>query len=153
PQGNGEFDRLDSFFAVQGDLLAVGLDLLAAPRPQIRIPPTGSVAEGVPGGLAIRAPGLFQFLAGCTVLVPGRRELAVVADLGEPRPTIGDKAAADAVRHADPFASGSGDGFADVVIAALRLADLVDDIADVDAALDIELRPIGQNVDNIGPGA
>src|SRR5207302_6380381 len=126
PQGDRELDRLDRLLAVQRDGLAVVADLLAAPRPQIGVPPTRRVAEGVTGGLAKRPAGGLQFLAGVTVFVPGSRELAVlVADLLEPGFAVGDQPAADRPRHADPFAVNIVDDLCQVVIAALVLADLL----------------------------
>ena len=84
PQRHSEFDRFHRLLAVQRDGLAIRLDLLAAPRPQIRVPPARRVAEGMPGCLTVRMPGFFQLLTGGAVLVPGRRKLAIETDFGEP---------------------------------------------------------------------
>src|ERR1700721_2012560 len=99
--------------------------------------------------LAIGVAGLLQLLAGGAVLVPGRRELAVEPDLGEPGLTIGDEPAADAVGHDDPLAAHRPDDLADVVEPALRLADLVGDVTHVDRALAVELGPVVEQVENV----
>src|ERR1700730_19090496 len=86
--------------------------------------PAGCVAEGVAGGLAERPALGLQFLAGVAVVVPGSRKLAVlVADFLQPGFAVGDQAAADRPRHADPFAVNIVDDPRQVVIAALLLAD------------------------------
>src|SRR5581483_11462320 len=103
PQRDRELDRLDRFLAVQHDGLSVGLDLLAAPRPEIGIPPARRVAERVPGGLADRPPLGFQLLAGFAESVPGLGEGRVPGFL-EPGFAIGDEPAAYRPRHADPLA-------------------------------------------------
>src|SRR5262249_7257438 len=115
PERHGPFDRLERFLAVQRDRLAVGLDLLAAPRPQIPVPPAPCIAEGMPAGLTDRPALGLQFLARVAQLVPGLREL-VVAGLLKPRFTVGDESAADAPRHADPLVADGRDLFRDVVI-------------------------------------
>src|SRR5204862_5111068 len=82
PQGDREFDRLDRLLAVQRDGFLVVTDLPAAPRPEIGVPPAGSVTEGMHGGLPERPALGLHFLPGVAVFVPGSRELAVlVADL------------------------------------------------------------------------
>src|SRR5262249_4004600 len=54
PKTDRELDRFDGFPAVQDHGLSVGFALLAAPRPQIWVPPAWRIAERVPGGLADR---------------------------------------------------------------------------------------------------
>src|SRR5262249_24112957 len=70
PQADREFDRFNRLLAVQHDRLAVGLDLLAAPRPQIRIPERVGVAESVAERLAPRTALGLQQLAGGAPLFP-----------------------------------------------------------------------------------
>src|SRR5215472_439769 len=84
PQRHSELDRFERLLAVEHDRFAVGLDLLAAPRPQVRIPPSGRVAEGVPRSLAIGSARFFQLLARGTKLIPRGWELTVKPDLGQP---------------------------------------------------------------------
>src|SRR6266436_755974 len=103
---NRELDRFDGFPAVQDDRLAVGLDLLPAPRPQIRVPPARRIAERVSSGLADGAALGLEFLAGVEQRVPGFRE-GIVPNLVEPRFAIGDQRAADGPRQADPFVADS----------------------------------------------
>ena len=147
PKTNRELDRFDGFPAVQDDRLAVGLDLLPAPRPQIRVPPARRIAERVSSGLADGAALGLEFLAGVEQRVPGFRE-GIVPNLVEPRFAIGDQRASDGPRHADPFVADSGDELGNVVIAALGLADLLGHITDIGETFGVELRPVsGQHGD------
>jgi hypothetical protein len=91
PERGHELDRLDRLLAVEHDGLAVGLDLLAAPRPQVGIAERRRVAEGVAERLADRPALGLQLLAGLAVLLPGVGKL-VVADFLEPRFAVGDHA-------------------------------------------------------------
>ena len=52
PKASRQLDGFDGFLAVQDHSLAISLDLLAAPGPQIWIPPGRRISERVPGGLA-----------------------------------------------------------------------------------------------------
>src|SRR5262249_2110148 len=149
-----ELDRLDDFLAVERDGLAVGFDLLAAPRPQIRIPEAGRVAKGVAERLAEWPAFGLELFAGFAVLLPSLRELAAaIADFLEPGFAIGQQPAASSPRHADPFPADGGDEPRDVVEAALRLAHRLGHVADIGHTLGIELRPIADCIDDIGTGA
>src|SRR6202022_4433057 len=77
PEGGHEFHGFDRRRAVERDRLAVGLDLLAAPGPKVRINECGGVAEGMTERLPDRAILCFKLLAGLAVLLPGLRKLAV----------------------------------------------------------------------------
>ena len=144
--------ELDRFPAVQDDGLAVGLDLLAAPRPEERVPPARRVAERVAGGLA-DGPSLgLQLLAGIAKGIPGLGERRV-AGLLEPRLAIGDQSAADGPRHANPLVADRRNLPADVVVAALGLADLLGQVARVGQAFGVELRPVADGHDDVGAGA
>src|SRR5207302_7904817 len=80
PELDHELDRVDRLLAVEHHL-AVRVDLLATPRPQIRIGERRRVAERVPQRLAERTPLGFELLAGLPEFLPGLRELAaLVAD-------------------------------------------------------------------------
>ena len=105
----------------------------------------------MPRGLADRMSLGFQLLAGIAELLPVLREF-LVADFGEPGFAIGDKPAANAPRHADPFVADRGDLTRDVVIAALFLADLFRDVAGIGKAVGVKLRPVADRHDNIGSG-
>src|SRR5215470_15493939 len=83
PKTNRELDRFDGFPAVQDHRLAVGLDLLAAPRPQIRVPPGRRIAERVSSSLADGAALRLEFPTGVEQRVPGFRE-GIVPNLVEP---------------------------------------------------------------------
>src|SRR5207237_7246830 len=117
------------------------------------VPPARCVAEGVSGSLAVRMSGAFQFLAGGAVLVPSRGEFAIEADLGKPRFAIGDEPAPDAPGYANPLVADRGDLPRDVVIAALRFADLVRHIARIREAVGVKLRPIPDRHEDVRPGA
>src|SRR5205085_8836552 len=103
PKGDRKLDRLDRLLAVERHRLAVRLDLLAAPRPQIGIPEHHRVAEAVAERLTERTALGLELFAGRAVLLPSLRKLAVaVTDFREPRGAVGEQPAADAPRHADP---------------------------------------------------
>src|SRR5262245_48462993 len=84
PACGHELDRLERRLAVDDDRLAVGLDLLAAPRPQKGIGEPWSIAEGVPEGLPDRSTFGLELLADLAVGLPsiGKRRYS---DLVEPR--------------------------------------------------------------------
>ena len=104
------------------------------------------LAQGVPLGL--------QLLARLAPLLPGLRIFfGVIPDLLPPGGAVGDLQADDRVRDAKPFLAVIGDRLRGFVIAALRLADFLRDIADIDDAVGIELRPIVDRADDVGTGA
>src|SRR5260370_8508813 len=104
PKADRELDRLDRLLAIQRHRLAVGLDLLAAPGPQIGIPEARGIAESVAERLAEGTALGFELLTGRAVLFPSLRELfAAIADFLEPGFAIGDQSAAGGPRDADPF--------------------------------------------------
>src|SRR6185437_13775116 len=123
------------------DGLAVCLDLLPAERPHQRIDEGRRVAEAVTNRLAERAALGLELLAGLVIFVPGLRELAVPRFL-EPRLAIGDLRAEHAPRQGDPSLAVVGDDPRLLIVTALRLADGVCDVAHIDDALGIELRPV-----------
>src|SRR5579883_731347 len=114
PERHRAPDRFERLLGVQHDGLAVGLDLLAAPRPQPGIPEARRVAERVAERLADRPALGLQLLAGVLQLVPG---------VGE-----------------------------DVVEAALLLADLLGQLADVGEAGGVKLRPVVERHDDVRAG-
>src|SRR6185437_2002339 len=147
-----EFDRLYRRLAVENDGFAVGLDLLPAERPHQRIDEGRRVAEAVTDRLAERPALRLEFLAGLEIFVPGLRELAVPRFL-EPRLAIGDLRAEHTPRQGDPFLAVVRDDPRLLVVAALRLADRIGDVAHVNHALGIELRPIVESANHVRPGA
>src|SRR5882724_1130594 len=149
PKTNRELDRFDGFPAVQNDRLPVGLDLLPAPRPQIRVPPARRIAERVCSGLADGAALGLEFLAGVEQRVPGFWE-GIVPNLFEPRLAVSDQRASDGPRHADPFVADGGDMLGDVVVAALGLADLLGHITGIGEAFGVELRPVSERHGDVG---
>src|SRR5258708_20067723 len=125
PEADGELYRLDRLLAAKHDRLAVALDLLPAPRPQIRVPKRVCVAKRMRQSLAERTPLGLQFLAAPAPSLPGLRVfLRPVADLVPPRGAIGDLQADDRVVNGEPFLAVIGDRFRSLVKPALRLADL-----------------------------
>ncbi len=148
PERGHELDRLDRRLAVEHDL-AAGVDLAAAERPQQRIDEGDAVAERVGQGLADRVALGLELLAGGAVLVPGLGELGH-ADLVEPRFAIGQERADDHPRQPQPAVLGVG--LAHFVIAALLAADLLGEVAEVDDALGVEMRPVVERHDDVGPG-
>src|SRR6266496_3684334 len=154
PEGDGVLDRFDGLLAVEHHRLAVGTELLTAEGPQERIPERGGIAEGMARGLPERMPGRLQFLAGGAIVVPGLRELAVaVADLGEPRFAVGEQPGDDRPRYAEPFLAVVAGNLEEIPMAALLLADLLNDVADIDDAVAIKLRPVAQREDHVRPRA
>src|SRR5262245_34812641 len=95
-----------------------------------------------------------ELLAGVTVFLPGLREFAIgIADFGEPRLPIGDLQADNAPGQGDPFPSVIGDRLRGFIKAALRLTNLICDVADVHKALAVKLRPVVEDADNVGARA
>src|SRR5262249_15793638 len=148
PEGSPELDRLNGLLAVERNGLAVLLDLLAAPRPQIRIEKSRRIAETVSHGLAERLALGLELLAGIAVLVPGFRKLGETDRL-EPRFAIGVLVAKDAPRHAQPFLAVIGDRDRLFVKAALVLAEFLGHFAHVSHALGIKLRRIVQRANHV----
>src|SRR5262249_29103308 len=140
--------------AVEDDGLAVGFDLLAAPRPEVRVPKRGGVTKGVAERLTQGTTLGLELLAGGAVFIPGLREFPVaVADLLEPGFAVGQQAASGRPRHPDPPVADCRGLATDLVIAALRPADLVDYVADIDDTVGIELRPGADQHDDVGTGS
>src|SRR5215469_10433276 len=93
----------------------------------------------------------FELLAGGAVFLPGFRKLPLaVADLVPPGPAIGEQPTADAPRHPDPPLAVIGDILRDLVIAALRVADRLGYVADIDDAIGVEMWPVVDHEDDIG---
>ena len=135
------------------DGLAVGLDLLAAPRPHVRIGEARRVAEGVAERLAERTALGLQLLGDLAIGLPGVGELGC-ADLVEPRLAIGDHAADHGPRHAHVHALAvRADGLGVLVDAALALADFLGQRAHVDDAVGVEMGVAVERHDDVGTGA
>src|SRR5581483_2343012 len=115
------------------------------------IPEARRVAERVAERLADRPALGLQLLAGVLQLVPGVGE-GVVADLVQPRFAVGDEAAADRPGQADPLVADRRGDLADVVKAALLLADLLGQLADVGEAGGVKLRPVVERHDDVRAG-
>ncbi len=106
------------------------------------------------GGLTKGMARRLELLAGRPVFVPRLREFAVaVADLGPPGLPIGEQTATEGPGHRDPFLAVMRNEPRDVVIAALRLSDLLRDIADIGDAFCVELRPVVDGHDDIRTAA
>src|SRR5215469_7605296 len=151
PKAHRELYGFDRLLAVERDGLAVGLDLLAAPRPQVRVPEAGRVAERVAEGLAKGMTRGFELLAGLAVFLPGFRKFSFgVADLIKPRRAIGQQPAPDRPGDPDPLAVDIIDELGDIVVTTLRLADLLSDISDIGDAGFVEPRPIIDDHDHVG---
>src|SRR5262249_22149741 len=71
PEFAHELDGGDGLLAVDDDRLAIGLDLLAAPGPQIGIGKSWGIAEGVAQGLADRPALGVELLADLAIGLPG----------------------------------------------------------------------------------
>ena len=76
--------------------------------------------------------GSLQLFADGTKIVPGFGKFTG-ASFGEPGFAVGNEASAGAPWHSDPPAIHGADDVADVVVAALCLAQVIDHIADIDA--------------------
>jgi hypothetical protein len=106
------------------------------------------VAERLAQGLALG----FEFLACLPVLLPGLREFAVgVTGRREPRLAVRDLQADDAPGQSNPFLAVVGDGLGGLIEAALRLADLLGDIAEVDEAIGVKLAPVVEDAHDVRP--
>src|SRR5215831_7322810 len=116
------------------------------------IPKNHRVAESVAERLAIGAALYLELLAHGAVLVPSVRKLTIaVAHFLEPRLPVREQPAADAPGDTDPFLAVIGDDFGNLVIAALRAADLVGDVADIDNAAGVKLRPVIDDENDVRP--
>ena len=144
--------EFDGILRIEHHRLAVGLDLFAAPRPKVRIGEGRRIAEGVAERLPDRVAGRLQLLADRAVFLPSRGN-GVSALLGQPGLAIDDHGAEHAPRHPQPFLAIVGDDLRLLIEAALRLADLLDDVVDIADALGIELRPVVQAANDVGAGA
>src|SRR5438309_4718352 len=101
-------------------------------------------------GMAFR----LQLLAGLAPLLPGLRVLfGVIADLLPPGGAIGDLQTDDGIGYGKPFLAVIGDRLRGFIKPALRLADLLGDVADIDDAVGVKLRPIVDRADDVGTGA
>src|SRR5262249_20270928 len=148
------FHGFDRLLAVEHDGLAVGFDLAAAPRPQIRIGEGRRIAEGMAERLADRAAHGLELLARFAQRLPGLRKLAVrISELLEPGFAVGDLQPDDAPRHRDPALAVVSHDLRGLVEAALRLAERLGDVAHVGETLAVELRPIVEHADDVRPGA
>ncbi len=108
------------------------------------------MSERLTKGMAVG----FQFLAGFPPFLPSLRVLAAsIADLLPPRGSVDDLQTDNGPGHRDPFMAVIGDGPRGFVKAALRLADFLRDVADVDDAVGIELRPVVERHDDVRTSA
>src|SRR5580704_15660118 len=95
-----------------------------------------------------------QLLAGLAPLLPRCRIfLRPVADFAPPRDAVDDLQSDDRIGDGKPLLAVIGDSLRGFVIAALRLADLLGDVADINDAVTIELGPIVDRADDVGTGA
>ena len=152
PQARHELDRFDVSLVLITDRLAVGIDLLAAPRPHVRIGEARRVAEGVAQRLAERPALGLQLLADLAIALPGVGELGR-ADLVEPRLAIGDHAADHRPRHAHEHLAVAADRAGVGEQAAFALADFLGELAHVDDAVGVEIGLVVERHDQVGAGA
>src|SRR5262249_36165228 len=95
-----------------------------------------------------------EFLAGLAIGLPGLGELAArIADLLQPGFPIRDLQPDDAPRNGNPFLAVVGHDFRRIVESALRLAELLREVAHVDETLPIELRPVVEQVYYVRTGS
>src|ERR1700757_5026466 len=150
PKADCKLDRLDGFLAVQRHRLAVCLDLLAAPRPEIGIPEAWSIAEGVAKCLTKWSALALELFAGLAVLVPGLWEFAIaISNFREPGFAISQQPAPRCPGHADPLLADSRDRLRDLVIASLNRTDLRSYVADVRNTFGVELRPVPDHIKDV----
>src|SRR5262249_15956026 len=134
PEPDHEVDGFKRLPAVERRGAAVRLNLLAAPRPQIRIGERGRVVIGVAERLADRPALRLEELARAAIFLPTLRKFAD-ANLVEPGFAVTQQDAERAPRHAEPAALAFRHRREDVVEAALLAADLIGDVAHVGQAL------------------
>src|SRR6185312_14336726 len=85
PETNSEVDGVDRLLRIQNHRLAVGFNLLATPRPKIRIGISRRVAKAVADRLTEGPLLRLELLASLAVFLPGLREFwRLVTDLREP---------------------------------------------------------------------
>src|SRR5262249_2719298 len=107
------------------------------------------MAQSLTERLALR----LQPLAGIDVIFPGSGELLrAIYDCRPPGFAIGHQYTQDWARDSDPSSAVIGDGDSGLVIAAQSIADLLCDVADIGDAAAVELRPIVDRHDDVGPG-
>src|SRR5947207_3072496 len=94
----------------------------------------------------------FELLAGLAILFPGIRE-GRQADLLEPGFAVHDERADDGPWGRNPLLAVDRIRLAEIVIAALALADTVGDIRHVDQAFRVDLRMIVEQHEDVGTGA
>ena len=152
PQAGHELDQFDRLLGVDDHGLAVGLDFLAAPRPQVGIGEARRVAERVAERLAERPALGLQLLGDLAIGLPGVGELGG-ADFVEPRLAVGDHAADHRPRHAHEDLAVAADGFGIRKQPALALGDFVGERAHVDDAVGIEMGVAVERHDQVGTGA
>ncbi len=152
PEAGHELDRFDRLLGVDHDRLAVSIDLLAAPRPHVRIGEAGRVAERMAERLADRPALGLQLLAGVAVGLPGLGELGDT-DLLEPRLAVGDHAADHRPRHAHEHLAVTADRAGILEETALALADFLGDVAEVDHAVGVEIGLVVERHDQVGTAA
>src|SRR5215831_16569041 len=152
PERLEELHRLERALRVDRDLLAARVNLGTAEVPEKRVGKDGRIAEAVTQRLADGLALGLELLADLAVFLPGLGEF-LDAELVEPRTTVGDGVAAAPVRHGEPLAADLGARVEDVVVAALRLADRLGHVGDVDEGVGVELRPVPQHLDDVGAGA
>ena len=152
PERRHELHEIDRLLGVEDHGLAVGLDLLAAPGPEVGIAERRRITEGVPERLAERAALGLELLAGIPIGFPGVRE-GLVANLLEPGFAVGDLRAEHAPWNGNPFLAVVGDDRGLLVEALLRLGDLFGEVAHVGDTLGIELRPVVEAADDVGSRA
>src|SRR5213594_1695965 len=137
PERLQELHGLERALGVDRDLLSGCVDLGAAEVPQERVGEGRRIAEAVTERLTDGLALGLELLADLAVLVPGFREF-LDADLVEPRAPIRDSVSAGAVGHREPLAADLGGRAEDVVVAALRLADRLGYVGDVDERVGVE---------------
>src|SRR5262249_52927674 len=154
PEGDHDIHEFDGRRAVQHDRLAIGLNIVRTPRPNIRLAERSNPADAMPKPVPDQQVRGLLLVASITVLMPGLRELAIgLADVGYPRLPISDLQANNAPGQGDPFLSIISDRLRGFIKAALRLADLICDVADVHKALAVKLRPVVEDADDVGARA
>src|SRR5262249_17345256 len=152
PKGSHVFDCLDCLLAVDGNGIAVGLDLLATEGPQEWIGEGHRIADRLPERLSNRPPLRLELLSGLTVLVPSLGKLRN-SNFIEPRFPIGDESAYDSGGHSNPTFPIVAVAFGAGIVSALSLADVLGNIADVGDARVVEMRMIVEQHYDIRAGA
>jgi hypothetical protein len=149
PEGDGKLHRLERGLGVQGDRLAVRLDLLAAPRPEIGVPESRRVPERMRHRLADGKSLGLELLANLAPFLPRlwkRRDTDSIVK----RLAVDDEIRRDRVGDGAPRSRDPAEGLGGRVVATLRLAYRLRDIADIDEALLVEMGPVVEHVDDVG---